>query len=213
MIKTFFQRHIYTIGGGIIAVLLGGIMFSAGVISQRKEDTIVSRTAKVNKTVLSPEKDEIQKNIPPQRSEFSRSNSVLPITQIAVQKGLLTCAEKVNRVFARLGRTGQIGTCLLPATSRADARLFASSSELVLANSSMFVSATFSPDAENASAAVVESVEYAAKACDAVAKEYFSGRIPVVLKKSLRFYGNESVSYVLMPAGEGCNIIKKETVR
>lgn len=135
------------------------------------------------------------------------------VTMAAVQKGVLTCANQIDKVAKFTGFGPGSAAAILPLTEQPDRSMVA----MFMANSvgkdqKAFVSATFAPGQANGCAATYDAVAYWDEACTEVSQKYYSSLEP-------RIGWDDSVSLleagsytkvVLLKAGSGCVSIKKE---
>lgn len=136
-----------------------------------------------------------------------------PITLAVMQSGANACAGRVEQVSNFLAKTGNVGAYIFPAGIDPDQHATSVSLEIVTpAGASLYGSESFVPNSAGGCDAVYETVEYAPQSCSAVAQQYFSAQKFVVLKKGVTLYEVGPVRYILMPAGSGCNVVKKEKV-
>lgn len=136
------------------------------------------------------------------------------VTQAAVQKGVLTCASRINQVSNFLGFGPQAGAVLMMPPSQPDQRLIPLAMEVPTDGSSAYVSATFAPNQANGCGAAYDAVVYWPQKCEAVAAKQFANLKRVgQMKTSITVLdGGPATKVFLMPAGNGCVSIKKEVV-
>lgn len=140
--------------------------------------------------------------------------AVNAVTQAAVQKGVLTCAARINQVSGYLGFNAQAGALLMAPPAQADQRLVPLVLETPTPQGSAYVSAAFAPNQANGCGATYDAVVWWPDRCDAVAAKAFGSLKSVgKLKKSITVLdGGPATKVFLMPAGPGCVSIKKEVV-
>lgn len=135
------------------------------------------------------------------------------LTLVAVQKGALSCASRIEQISNYLGFSGQAGAMLMPPPAPADQRLLPVAIGLPTATGSAYVSATFAPHQANGCGASYDAVVYWAQACDAVAGQFASFKKVGALGRDIAVLdGGPQTKVFLMPAGTGCISIKKEVV-
>lgn len=138
------------------------------------------------------------------------------MTQAVVQRGMLSCAARVEQVSQFLGFGPQAAGHLMPPPAPADQRLFSLQMEVpAKAMGNSFVDMSFAPSQANGCGATYTAVSHWPLACEAVEKQQFAG-----LKKSQTLARDVTVleagptsKVFLMRAGpSGCISIKKEIV-
>ena len=142
------------------------------------------------------------------------SGALNPLTQSALQQGMLNCVGRINQVAHYVGFGAQGGAVLMAPGDHLDQRLTSYSMELPSVGQTAYVSATFAPGQVNGCGAVYEAVVYWKQACESLmGKEYAALKRVGQLKSSIAVLDAGSTSKVfLMPAGSGCLSIKKEIV-
>jgi hypothetical protein len=142
------------------------------------------------------------------------TSTVNPLTQAAVQQGVLSCATRVNQVSNFMGFGPQAGAVLMTPAAQADQRIFPIAMELPTESAVAYVAASFAPNQANGCGAVYDAVSYWPQACEALAAKQFSGLKRVgLIKSAITVLDAGAASKVfLMPAGSGCVSIKKEVV-
>lgn len=149
-----------------------------------------------------------------QVAQPSAVSAVSAVTQAAVQKGVLTCAARINQVSGYLGFNAQAGALLMAPPAQPDQRLVPLVLETPTPQGSAYVSAAFAPNQANGCGATYDAVVWWPERCEAVAARAFGNLRSVGrLKKSLTVLdGGPATKVFLMPAGPGCVSIKKEVV-
>ena len=139
------------------------------------------------------------------------SSSVHPLTQEAVKLGVLSCISRINQVANFLTANTQSGVFIFPPASLPDQHVFSTSFELIRPdNSTIYSSASFFPNQD----AVYDTVEYVTAGSEELEKTIFKNLKRVgVIKKNIVLLDGGAVKVFLMPAGNGCVVIKKEVVR
>ncbi|MGD0231958.1 MAG: hypothetical protein ABSC19_16650 [Syntrophorhabdales bacterium] len=104
---------------------------------------------------------------------------VSPVTQMAVNMGVLSCASRVNQVINFLRGSGQeTGAFIFNPPAQPDQSMFSVSMEVPGGGAtSAYATATFAPNQANGCGAVYETVAYWPLACDQVAQKYFPGMV------------------------------------
>ena len=133
-----------------------------------------------------------------------------------MQRGVLSCAARVEQVSRFLGFGPQAGAHLMPPPAPADQRLFAAQMELPAgAPGNSFVDMSFAPQQANGCGATYQAVSYWPQTCEALARQQFAGApAGQVLQRDVTVLNLGPMSKVfLMSAGQtGCVLIKKEVV-
>jgi len=134
-----------------------------------------------------------------------------PITQAALKLGVLSCLRRVDEVSKFLTAGSRSGILILPAATDPDQHLLSTSLEIIRPNNTRFyASASFSPNLD----AVYDTVEYVEMSWEKVEKTIFKNlKREGVLKENIVVLGGGPVKVFLMPAGNGCIVIKKEIVQ
>jgi hypothetical protein len=137
------------------------------------------------------------------------------VTQAAVQKGVFSCAGRINQVVNFLGFTEKAGAVLMIPPAQPDSRLIPLAMEIPVEGGIAYVSASFAPNQANGCGATYDSVVYWPQSCVKVKENQFktlkeTGKIR---KEITILDGAEGIKFFLMPAGSGCISIKKEVVQ
>ena len=141
-------------------------------------------------------------------------SEVSPITQAAVKAGVLACTSRVNQISSFLIKDNQSGAFLFTTPDRPDHHVFSTSMEIRPPHiSAIYATASFVPNPDGGCDAVYDTVEYVAQACADIGKQNFKGTASGLLKKDILVYNTGDVKYFLMPAGQGCLVIKKEILK
>lgn len=155
-------------------------------------------------------------NAPVAANAASADNGPNAMTRAVVQRGVLSCAARVEQVTRFLGFGAQAGAHFMPPPAPADQRIFALQMELPAgAVGNSFVDMSFAPQQANGCGATYQSVSYWAQPCEAVARQQFAGNTPgQVLQRDVTVLNLGAMTKVfLMTAGAaGCISIKKEIV-
>jgi hypothetical protein len=141
--------------------------------------------------------------------------TVNPVTQAAVQAGVLTCTSRINQVASFLTNKTMSGAFLFMPSAKPDQQIFSSSFELQVPNTpSMYASASFAPNSLGACGAVYDTVEYTQKSCSELEKNTFKDlKRTGSIKKDIAILDASAVKIFLMPADKGCVVIRKEIVQ
>jgi hypothetical protein len=138
------------------------------------------------------------------------------MTRAVVQRGVLTCAARVEQVTRFLGFGAQAGAHFMPPPQPADQRLFSLQMELPAgAAGNSFVDMSFAPHQANGCGATYQSVSFWPQSCEALAQLQFANVTKgQALQRDVMVLNLGPMTKVfLMPAGNaGCISIKKEIV-
>lgn len=138
------------------------------------------------------------------------------MTRAVVQRGMLSCAARVEQVSRFLGFGPQAGAHLMPPPAPADQRLFAVQMELPAgATGNSFVDMSFAPQQANGCGATYQTVTYWPQSCETVGSQQFATLKPSQpLQRDVTVLSVGPMTKVfLMRAGNaGCIAIKKEIV-
>jgi hypothetical protein len=132
----------------------------------------------------------------------------------ALQKaGVRRCADKIQKVTDFLTKGARVGTTVFPMAANPDDSLISISSEIVSGQVLTYASANFAPRADGCSAEY-EQVSHWQNTCEQVRASQFANFKPMgQLQQAIKVYYNQAISQVmLVPAGAGCVVIKKEIV-
>lgn len=140
---------------------------------------------------------------------------VSPVTQAALQSGVLTCVSRINQVVTFLTDNTKSSAFLFVPVKQPDQSLFSVSIQTQdLTGATRYASASFAPTTSGQTAAVYDTVEYVAQAPDAVEKSVFKDlKRKGTLGKDMVILDGGALTIFLMPAGPGCIVIKKEIVQ
>ena len=138
------------------------------------------------------------------------------MTTAAVQRGMLSCAARVQQVTQFVGFGPQAGALLMPPPAPADRQLFAMQIEASAgATGNSFVDTTFAPNQANGCGATYTAVSYWTQTCDVVGTQQFAAlkRLQPLRRDVAVLDGGPTSKVFLMRAGDsGCISIKKEVV-
>lgn len=160
-----------------------------------------------------PVKTEATANAPMQAAAEAGPNA---LTRAVVQRGVLSCAARVEQVSRFLGFGPHAGAHLMPPAAPADQRLFSMQMELPAgAASNSFVDMSFAPQQANGCGATYQSVTFWPQSCETVGSQQFASFKPsqALVRDVTVLDVAPSTKVFLMKAGTtGCIAIKKETV-
>lgn len=135
------------------------------------------------------------------------------VTAALQNAGVKRCANQIQKVTAFLNEKARTGTTVFPMAANADDSLVSLSSEIINTNAVTYAGATFAPRADGCSA-VYEQVSHWQNKCeDVYTAQYAAFKPKGVLQAQIKVYYNSAATQVMMvPAGTGCVVIKKEIV-
>ncbi len=142
--------------------------------------------------------------------------TVNPITQAAVQGGVLACTSRVNQISRFLTNDTQSGAVLFFAPNGPDQHVFSASLEVIPPNTpSFYASTSFTPTPAGGCDAVYDTVQFIPESCSGVLRDRFKvSGTPGVIKKDVLILNSGSAKFFLMPVSrKGCVVIKKEVVQ
>jgi hypothetical protein len=141
--------------------------------------------------------------------------AVSPVTQAAVQAGVLAGVSRINQVVNFLTANNKSAAFLFVPQSLPDQSVFSVSLGLEsLSGSYKYASASFAPLGNGRVGAVYDTVEYVAKTCSEMEKGIFKDlKRKGTLGKDTAILDGGPVTIFLMPAGSGCIVIKKEVAQ
>lgn len=149
-------------------------------------------------------------------SEQNAVPAVNAVTQTATSLGVLTCAKRINEIATFLTANSKSGAFVFPPSKQQpDKSVFSSSMEINPANApAMYASASFYPNSNNGCDAIYDTVEYVDDLCANVETSVFKNGTRIgKIKKDIVIMAVGQVKFFLMPAGQGCVVIKKEILQ
>ena len=149
----------------------------------------------------------------PQPAANAAITGLNAVTAALQKAGVKRCAVQMQNVTSFLTQKSHSGTTVFPLATNPDDSLVSISSEIMVANVVSYVGATFAPRADGCSA-VYEHVSHWQNQCeDVYAAQYASFKPQGSLQVQIKVYYNNAATQVMMvPAGTGCVVIKKEIV-
>jgi hypothetical protein len=174
---------------------------------------------KYNPSAKLEEQPADQKAVPrtrqPAQPTLNKNSLTNAITQSAVQGGVLSSAKSINQVTSYLTSKNQYGAYLYMPQEKPDESLFSSSLEIVLDDSSSaYASASFITIPGQNTEAVYDNVQYVPKSPEELRATIFKTiKNEHILKKNIIVLDAGNVKIFLMPAGQGCVVIKKQVLR
>ncbi len=152
----------------------------------------------------------------PAQAAAPAENAPNALTRAVVQRGVLSCAARVEQVSRFLGFGPQAGAYLMPPAAPADQRLFAMQMEVPAgAAGNSFVDMSFAPQQANGCGATYQTVTFWPQSCEAVGSQQFANfKASPALVRDVTVLDLAPLTKVfLMKAGaSGCISIKKEIV-
>ena len=136
-----------------------------------------------------------------------------PLTAALQQAGVGRCTQQIQKVTDFLTSKSRMGSMVFPMAAKPDDSLISISSEIATGTVLTYAGASFAPRADGCSA-VYEQVSHWQNTCDEVlAAQYAGFKAMGVLQQRIKvYYNNPSTRVMLVPAGTGCVVIKKEIV-
>jgi hypothetical protein len=158
-------------------------------------------------------KDAAKKEAAPAQQQQQQAN---PVTQEFMNKGVQSCAGRINQVTNFLGMNSTMGALLFVPSQNQDKSLTSVALEIVSPDKrSAYSSATFAPNQANGCGAVYDAVTWWPSKCDAVLKDQYAGKSAAgKLNTNITVVNiDNSARVFLMPTKDGCISIKKELVQ
>lgn len=150
---------------------------------------------------------------PAQAAAPAASAAVNPVALALEKAGVKRCAGQVRKVTQFLTAGSRSGTTIFPSAANPDDSLLSISSELITGDVLSYAEANFAPRADGCSA-MYEHVAHWKEGCDAVhAAKYRDFKPQGVMQQYIKvYYNTPSVRLMMVPAGTGCVVIKKEVL-
>lgn len=158
---------------------------------------------------------------PPVQVPGSTSAGVLDgspnaMTRSVVQRGVLSCAARVEQVTRFLGFGSQAAAHFMPPPAPADQRLFSLQMELPAgATGNSFVDMSFAPQQANGCGATYQAVSFWPQPCEMVGRQQFSSGVSgQILQRDVTVLslGPQTKVFLMSAGTAGCISIKKEIV-
>lgn len=134
----------------------------------------------------------------------------------AFQRGMLSCAARVQQVTQFVGFGPQAGGMLMAPPAPVDRNLFSMQIEASAgAQGNSFIDTSFAPNQGNGCGATYTAVSYWSQTCDVVGNQQFAQlkRLQPIQRDVAVLDGGPATKVFLMRAGDsGCISIKKEIV-
>ena len=138
------------------------------------------------------------------------------LTRAVVQRGVLSCAARVEQVSQFLGFGPQAGAHLMPPAAPADQRLFSVQMELPAgAPGNSLVDMSFAPQQANGCGATYQTVTYWPQSCETVGNQQFATlkpSQPLQRDVTVLNVGPMTKVFLMRVGTSGCIAIKKEIV-
>ncbi len=149
---------------------------------------------------------------PSSRVYAASSENLNPVAQSAAKQGVKSCLKRIDQITNFLGKGANAGISLFPAPSIVDRRLFSLAMEVDLPGTLSYAGASFAPVGTDNCDAEYQAVTYVPMNCQNLAARNFSQLKSLgVMKQSIQMLdGGPNMRVFLMPAGQGCVVIKKE---
>ena len=202
----------------IVLILIGlcaQIFLRPAVAQASKANKLKTASGQASGPQDSPQPVPPAQPAPPAQAAQLSAPAVNPITQAAVNAGVLSSTSRINQVAAYLTGNSQSGAYLFLPKIQPDRSIFSASLEIQNQNATpIYASASFAPLTSGQAGAVYDAVQYVAQSCDDTEKNIFKGLKRIgVIKKDIVMLDAGAVKIFLMPAGSGCVVIKKEVVQ
>lgn len=151
---------------------------------------------------------------PAQPSASAGAQQANPITASLMRAGVKRCAPQIQKVTDFLNRGARVATVPFPAAANTDDSLISLSSEVQMGNVLSYSDANFAPRADGGCSAVYEQITHWQNTCDQVyAAQFPTFQSRGLLGQQVRvYYNNPGSQVMLVPAGPGCVVIKKEII-
>ena len=138
------------------------------------------------------------------------------MTRSVVQRGVLSCAARVEQVTRFLGYGSQAAAHFMPPPAPADQRLFSMQMELPAgATGNSFVDMSFAPQQANGCGATYQAVSFWPQPCEIVGRQQFSSGVSgQILQRDVTVLslGPQTKVFLMSAGTAGCISIKKEIV-
>lgn len=136
------------------------------------------------------------------------------VTSAVVQRGVLTCASRVEQVSNFLGFSAKAGAMLPALPPQPDRSLLPLVMEVPLEQGVAFVSMNFAPNQYNGCGASYDAISYWDMSCEQLATKQFGTlkNMGPIKQQITALDAGAATKFFLMPAGKGCVAIKKEIV-
>lgn len=138
------------------------------------------------------------------------------MTRAVVQRGVLSCAARVEQVTRFLGFGAQAGAHFMPPPQPADQRLFSLQMELPAgAAGNSFVDMSFAPQQANGCGATYQAVSFWPQPCEVVGRQQFPNMAPgQLLQRDVTVInlGPQTKVFLMSAGTAACISIKKEIV-
>ena len=149
---------------------------------------------------------------PSAQQQAPSSSAPNPVTAAMMKSGVKRCAQQIQNVTDFLARNSKVGWVPFPAARNADDSLISLSSEIQTAGVLGYANVDFAPRAEGGCSAVYEQVTHWSNTCDQVHAAHYPTFQPkgALLQQIRVYYNNPQSQVMLIPAGTGCVVVKKE---
>lgn len=154
-----------------------------------------------------------QNTVAPAAPASAASGGLNPVTTALQKAGVKRCSNQIQRVTSFLTTKARSGTTVFPLATNPDDGIVSISSEIISANVASYAGASFAPRADGCSAVYEQVTHWQNKCEDVYAAQYPTFQAKGALQQQIKVYYNNAATQVMMvPAGTGCVVIKKEIV-
>ena len=198
-----------------VSLLVGCLTLAFLATSNAEEPKTAKSTAASGPTTGAPAPPAPAPPVKPAPPARTTSPTVNPVTQAAVQAGVLACVSRINQVTTFLTANSKSSAFLFLPQKQPDQSIFSVSFGMEGETATnKYASASFAPTTNGQAGAVYDVVEYVAQSCAEVEKSIFKSlKRKGMLGKDIVMLDGGAVTVFLMPAGSGCVVIKKEVVQ
>ena len=189
-------------------------MLSAGNLWYALRCMALTMLASASVEAQEPNSDRV--GVAPLQTPAEPESGPNAMARAVFQRGMLSCAARVEQVTRFLGFGPQTGGHLMPPAAPVDQRLFSLQLELPAgAVGNSFIDMSFAPQQANGCGATYQAVSYWSQSCEAIGRQQFANvKLGPALQRDVMVLNLGPLTKVfLMPAGStGCISIKKEIV-
>ena len=163
--------------------------------------------------VAAQPKAALQQPAAKQSVETNAAPAINAITTALQKAGVKRCAAQIQKITDFLTKGAKLGVTVFPAAANPDDSLISISGEIQTGSVLTYASANFAPRADGCSAEY-EQVTHWQNTCDqVVAAQYTGFKATGALMQAVKVYSNNPATRIMMvPAGTGCVVIKKEVL-
>lgn len=199
----------------LVSLLVSCLTFVVSAQSNAQDTKTDASTAVSNKTSAAPASPQVTAPAPPAIPAEPASPAVNPVTQAAVQAGVLACVSRINQVTTFLTADNKSSAFLFVPQRQPDQSIFSVSLGIESEKATTkYASASFAPTTNGQTSAVYDTVEYVSLSSAEVERKTFKDlKRKGNLGKDIVILDGGPVTIFLMPAGSGCIVIKKEVAQ